>query len=67
MKNEMKIFESLEFGRIRTVSEEKGLAVVLLGGCVRGVGAEARRCMPTVGKGVGFNPTPFDKRWNADG
>ena len=24
MKNEMKIFESLEFGRIRTVNDEKG-------------------------------------------
>ena len=29
MKNEMKIFESPEFGRVRTVTDEKGEPVLL--------------------------------------
>ena len=70
MTNEIRIFESPEFGQIRTDSDgegREGRTVVLPEGCVQGTWTEAGRCMSTVGKGVGFNPTPFNKRRNTDG
>ena len=52
MKNEMKIFESLEFGRIRTVNDEKGEPWFCLTDVCKVLGLQRSAVMRRLEKGV---------------
>ena len=52
MKNEMKIFESLEFGRIRTVNDEKGEPWFCLTDVCKVLGLRQRHVRERLEKGV---------------
>ena len=61
MKNEMKIFESLEFGRVRTVTDEKGEPWFCLADVCKVLGLQRSAVMRRLEKG-GISSHPLSTK-----